>query len=392
MTTQDILSKNIETVLPSKESLAKLMENKKITIYHGIDPSGSFIHLGHTIALWKLREFQDSGHKIILLIGDFTGMIGDPTDKSAVRKKLTREEVLENAKNYKEQAANILRFEGENSAEIKFNSEWLAKLNFTDIVELASNLTVQQMLERDFFQERLKNNKPIYLHEFLYPLMQGYDSVTLEVDAEIGGTDQTFNMLVGRTLLKTLKNKEKFVITTPLLEGLDGRKMSKSFGNYIAVADPANDMFGKVMSLRDDLIVKYFELTTRITDNEIHSIKAELEAGNLHPMDAKKRLAREIVKLYHSENEASNAQEEFEKVFQKRELPEETQVIKTENNNTVLEFLVLSNLVSSKSEAKRLIEQGGVELNGEKVADPNVKLSTGLLRIGKHRFVKVEKQ
>ncbi|MDO8504077.1 MAG: tyrosine--tRNA ligase [bacterium] len=383
-----LLTKNITEVLPSKADLEKRLSSAPIKIYLGIDPSAPILHLGHAVVLRKLREFQDTGHKIILLVGDFTGMIGDPSDRTAARKKLTREEVRENAKTYKEQAEKILRFSGKNPVEIKFNSEWLSKLTFEEVVELASNVTVQQMLERDFFQKRLQENKPIHLHEFLYPLMQGYDSVALDVDAEIGGTDQTFNMLVGRTLMKTLKGKEKFVISVPLLEGLDGRKMSKSFGNFVAITDPPTDMFGKIMSVNDNLVDRYFELATQLSFEEIQSIKQE----NTHPMDLKKRLSLEIVKLYHGEKAADKAKDEFQAVFREGEGPTDAVVYKTATGSVnLITVLVEAGMVQSNSEARRLIAQGGVEWEGEKVRQETLEISgPGTLRVGKHRFLKIE--
>lgn len=388
-----LLKRNIAEILPSAKAFESRMAKSPIKIYLGIDPSSPYIHIGHAVALWKLRELQDAGHKVILLIGDFTGMIGDPTDRSAARKKLTREEVLENAKTYKEQARKIIRLEGKNAAEVKFNSEWLDKLSSSDIIELSSFLTVQQMQERDFFRDRLKAQKPIHLHEFLYPLMQGYDSVAMEVDAEIGGTDQTFNMLVGRALLKVIKNKEKFVLSVPLLEGLDGRKMSKSFNNYIGVTDNPENMFGKVMSLRDNLIVKYFEMATRLPDKKIQSIKAGLEDNSLHPMKAKKKLAWEIVNLYHGKNGADIAKKEFERVFQKGEKPAQAQTHKvTGNQFNIVDALVDSQIVKSKNEARRLIEQGGIEKDGTKIKDPTVILDVpAIIKVGKHRFLNVAK-
>lgn len=392
-TMDDILERNVAEILPSKEAFAKRLEEGPIKIYLGIDPSATEIHIGNAVVLWKLRELQDTGHKVILLIGDFTGMIGDPTDRSAARKKMTQEEVLENAKTYKEQVSKILRFDGENPAEFKFNSEWLSKLTFKDVVELASNLTVQQMIERDFFQRRIKETRPIYLHEFLYPLMQGYDSVAMDVDAEIGGTDQTFNMLIGRTLMKALKGKEKFVVSVPLLEGLDGRKMSKSFNNYIAVTDNPSDMFGKVMSINDELIPRYFELATRLPKDEVQTIEEGLHSGKVHPLEAKKRLAREIVRIYHGEEAADKAQSEFEKVFKEGGTPDKAPVYKASGSSVdLLEALTSTELVESKSEARRLLEQGALEWNGEKVKEPTLRVEeSGTLRVGKYRFLKIEK-
>lgn len=388
----EVLTRNIAEVLPSKKALEARLKRGPIKIYHGIDPSSPEIHLGHAVVLWKLKEFQELGHKVILLIGDFTGMIGDPSDQALARKKMTRKQVLENTKTYKEQIGKILQFGGKNPAEIKFNSEWLSKLSFQDVLELASLLTAQQILERDFFQERMKKKKSIWLHEFLYPLMQGYDSVAMEVDAEIGGTDQTFNMLVGRTLLKRLKGKEKFVISTPLLEGLDGRKMSKSYGNFIAITEEPDKMFGKIMSLQDNLVPRYLELATQLAAEELQSIKQQLQSNKLHPMQAKKMLAKEIVKLYHGEKKATGAQKEFEKVFQEGEAPKTAPVYKAREKTIDLpKVLTSTGLVESKSQARRLLDQGGVEWKGKKVKGQTLKVDTsGTLKVGKHRFLKIK--
>lgn len=389
-----ILDRNIAEVLPSKRAFEERLKKGPVKIYLGIDPSSPDIHLGHAVVLWKLKEFQDEGHKVILLIGDFTGMIGDPTDKSAARKKLTEKEVQENAKTYKEQVSKILNFEGENPAEIKFNSEWLGKLSAADLIELASRLTHQQLIERDMFQKRIREKQELYMHELLYPIFQGYDSVAMEVDAEIGGTDQTFNMLVGRTLLEKLRDREKFVITVSLLEGLDGRKMSKSFGNFIAITDTPENMFGKVMSLQDDLTVRYFGLTTRLDEQEIQSIEQDLQSKKLHPMEAKKRLAWEIVKLYHGEKEADKAKNNFEEVFQKGSAPKEaeTYTAKADRIN-IVETLVESGIIKSKSDARRLFDQGAIEVDGKKAEDAEIDVpESGLtLRVGKHRFLQIKR-
>lgn len=388
-----ILNRNIAEVLPSRRAFEERLKKGPVKIYLGIDPTSPEIHLGHAVVLWKLREFQDAGHKVILLIGDFTGMIGDPTDKSDARKRLSKEQVLENAKTYREQVSKIIQFAGDNPAEMKFNSEWLGKLSAADLIELASRLTHQQLIERDMFQKRIREKQELYMHELLYPIFQGYDSVAMEVDAEIGGTDQTFNMLVGRTLLEKLKSREKFVVTVPLLEGLDGRKMSKSYGNFIAITDKSGDMFGKVMSLQDDLIVHYLELATHLEEQEIQSIEEGLQSNKVHPMEAKKRLAWEIVKIYHGEKEADKAKEEFEKVFQERGAPADVPIYKVGAETIDLaDVLAERGLTKSKSEAKRLIEQGGVEWNGEKVTNPVLETkNSGVLKVGKYRFIKLEK-
>lgn len=382
MTISEVLTKNVVQILPGKDALAKLMEKKKITLYLGIDPSNPQIHLGNAVALRKLRQFQDLGHKVILLIGDFTGMIGDPTDKSAARKKITKDEVSKNAKTYKQQASIILDFEGENAAQIKFNSEWLGKLSSYEWIELLSNFTEQQLDERDMYQARKKAGKAVYMHELVYPIMQGYDSVTLDVDLEVGGTDQTFNMLAGRHLTKTLKGKEKFVLTVPLLLGTDGQKMGKSTGNFMPITDAPNEMFGKIMSIRDDMLEKYFELATDINPNSVNLSK---------PMNAKKRLAFEIVKIYHGEEKAKKAQSEFEKTFQQGIAPGSIPTIKIKNPDIELvDFLVENNLTQSKSEAKRLITQKAIELDGQTVENDKIKLGHNrVMRIGKKKFVRI---
>ncbi|OGE08932.1 tyrosine--tRNA ligase [Candidatus Curtissbacteria bacterium RIFCSPLOWO2_01_FULL_42_26] len=374
----ELLSRGVKEVLPDKDALAKLMQKRKIKVYLGIDPSNPQIHLGNAVALRKLAQFQQLGHKVILLIGDFTGMIGDPTDKSATRKKLTKEEVEQNAKTYKEQAAKILRFDGPSAAEIKFNSQWLDKLSSRDWIELISNFTEQQLDERDMYVARKKEGKPVFMHELVYPIMQGYDSVAMDVDLEVGGTDQTFNMLVGRHLMKTLKNKEKFVLTVPLLIGADGQKMGKSTGNFIPIDDKPADMFGKIMSIRDDLLQQYFELGTDVDPKSVDLSK---------PMAAKKKLAYEIVKIYHGEKAAKAAQQEFESVHQKGSAPENLNISVKENISLIE---AVSTLVSSKSQAKRLIDQGAVEIDGQVVREGKIKTKKGqVLKVGKKTYAKV---
>jgi tyrosyl-tRNA synthetase len=390
-----LLSRRVVEIFPDRKQLRQQLESgQKLRLYFGVDPSSPTIHLGHAVVLKKLRQFQELGHEVILLIGDFTGRIGDPSGRTAERKPLTHAQVLENAQTYQEQAAKVLSFQGTNPAKVKFNSAWLDELTFKDVIGLTSHFTVQQMLERDMFQTRLSEGKPIGLHEFLYPVMQGYDSVVMDVDLEIGGTDQTFNMLAGRTLMAALKQKEKFVLTVPLLEGLDGRKMSKSFGNVIGVTEKPQDMFGKVMSIRDELIIKYFTLVTEVSEEEIKRLEAQLNLKEVNPMELKKKLAFEIVKEFHSEKEAHEAAKEFEKVFQKAEIPTEMPEIKvTENKVPLLDLLVISNLVVSRTEGRRLIEQGGVEINQHKVTTPNETIDLNepvILRIGKRKFLRVK--
>lgn len=391
----EILSRNIEEIYPNKKTLVERLNAKKqLRIYLGIDPSSTKIHLGNAIALRKLAEFQNLGHKIILLIGDFTGMIGDPTDRNATRRPLTKEEVLANAASYKEQAAKILNFSGKNPAEIRYNSHWLSKLNFEEIIKLTSHFTVKQMLERDMFQKRLAENKPIGLHEFLYPLMQGYDSVAMDIDIELGGSDQTFNMLIGRQLLKDLKGKEKFVLTLPLLEGTDGRKMSKSFANSIDLTDTPEDMFGKVMSLKDNLILKYFEMTTDISLGELKQIQKDLQTEN--PINFKKKLAYQIVEEYYGGEKAKEAQFKFEAEVQKGELPENIEEVEFEKQilpKPYHFFLTETGICESISEAQRLASQGGLYFDEQKVENSREMFDTTksyvIVKAGKRNFKKI---
>ncbi|PIQ78141.1 MAG: tyrosine--tRNA ligase [Parcubacteria group bacterium CG11_big_fil_rev_8_21_14_0_20_41_14] len=388
--TQDILDRAVEQVIVRKD-LEKLLESKKkLKVYLGIDPTSTRIHLGNAIPLRKLRDFQDAGHEVIFLVGSFTALIGDTSDKDAMRVPLSEKEIEKNFQTYKEQAAKILDF---SKARIEYNGEWLSKLCFEDIVKLAQHFTVQQMIERDMYQKRLKESKPIGLHEFLYPLMQGYDSVELEVDIEIGGNDQLFNMLAGRTLLKAYKNKVKHVVATPLIEGLDGRKMSKSYGNTINITDKPNDMFGKIMSMHDDLIIKYFELCTDIPMHEIHEIAEGLKNGD-NPRNAKAYLAREIVKLYHSEKESTSAEQAFENVFVKKGKPDDIKTVKIKSGSYQLdELLDELELAPSKTEAKRLVEQGGVKIDDKVVSDWKKKIdikSDMIVQVGKRKFAKIK--
>lgn len=381
------LSRGVENVFPSKEFVkAKLMAGKPLTMYLGIDPTGPSLHLGHAIVLKKMREFQDLGHKLILLIGDFTGMIGDPTDKSAARKRQTRNEVLANAKLYKSQASKIIRFSGSNAAELKYNSKWLAKMSFEEVVELTSHFTVQQMLERDMFERRVEDGRPVNLHEFLYPLMQGYDSVALGVDGEIGGNDQTFNMLVGRTLMKEMLGKEKFVITMKLLVDPTGKKMGKSEGNMITLEDSPSEMFGKVMSWTDEMIRPGFEILTNVPMEEI----VVAENAGTNPRDLKDRLAREIVSFFFNKEEAAAAAEGFKKMFQAKEAPEEMVEFKVNGKKKIIDVLAESGIVESKSEARRQIEHGGVKVDGRIVSDINIEVSSGaVIQKGKRHFIRI---
>ena len=375
-----VLTRGVESVLPNKEGLKKLMQKKQITLYQGFDPSMPSLHLGSLVGLMKLRQFQKLGHKVIFLVGDFTGMIGDPSGKSETRKTLTHEEVLENAKNYKKQAGLILDFEGNNPAELLYNSEWLSKLSFIDVAKLASHTTYAQVAERDMFQKRMSEGKDLYLSEFLYPLMQGYDSVHMNVDLEVGGSDQIFNMLMGRTLMKKISGKEKFVLSTKLLVDKEGSKIGKTTGNALFLDVAAEELYAGIMSFPDEAIYLGFELLTEV---ELQNLEEKIKTD---PMGQKKVLSWEIVKNLWGEDTANTAQDHFEKTFQEGKLPD----IEISVSERVLVEAV-AGVVGSKSEAKRLLAQKAIEVNGKVVEDPNYTLSGGeVLRIGKKQFVKIK--
>ncbi len=391
MTTEELLTRGVENIFPNKEFLeAKIAKGEKLSFYLGIDPTGPTLHIGHLIPLRKLSQFQKAGHKIILLIGDFTAMIGDPTDKTAARKKLSREEVLKNCAIYKEQASKFISFAGDNAAEFRFNSEWLAQMNFADVLELASEMTVDQMLKRDMFATRQEEGKPIYLHEFLYPLMQGYDSVALDVDGEVGGNDQTFNMLAGRDLLKSLKGKEKFVVAVKLLVDPTGKKMGKSEGNMVSLDQTPEDMFGKIMSWPDTMITTVFEILTDVSLSEIADIKESIENG-ANPKDAKVRLAKEIITMCHDADAAEKAAESFTKTFAEGGIPEDVEEIEAGSDEKLIDILTASGVVESKTDFRRLVGEGAVTHmdSGIKVADFTAFAEEGVYKIGKRRFVKV---
>ncbi|MFH1863432.1 MAG: tyrosine--tRNA ligase [bacterium] len=371
----EALTRGVAEIFPTKQGLAELMAKKKIKLYQGFDPSMPSLHLGNLVGLMKLRQFQKLGHEVIFLVGDFTGMIGDPTDKLATRKKLTRKEVLDNAKSWKEQAGKVLNFEGENPARIIFNSEWSDKITFKDLIEITSNLTVQQLIERDMFQQRLKESKPIHLHEFLYPVAQGYDSVAMDVDLEIGGSDQIFNMLIGRTLMKATKGKEKYVLATKLLVDKEGKKAGKTTGNALFLDSTPENFYAGVMSFPDEIILLGFEL---LTESGLDGLEEKIKKD---PMNEKKRLAFEIVKFLWGKESAIKAQEEFERTFQEQRPAYETKILLKDNlAATIAAF------TSSISEAKRLINQGGVDVNGQQ-ADIFYQLKVGdKIRIGKKLF------
>ena len=389
-----IILKGVDTIIDEKELREKLIkadkENKQLVIKLGLDPSAPDIHLGHTVVLRKMKQLQDLGHKVVIIIGDFTGKIGDPTGKSKTRVALTTEQVLENAKTYQKQIFKVL---DKDKTEVRFNSEWLAKLNFEDVVKLASTITVARMLEREDFKNRYANNAPISVHEFFYPLMQGYDSVAINSDIELGGTDQRFNLLMGRSLQKEFNQESQVVIMMPIIEGLDGvNKMSKSLGNYIGVDEEAGVMYQKAMEIPDNLIIKYYNLVTDVHPDKVAVIEKALKENTKNPRDLKMDLAHEIVTLYHGEEMANFAQERFKSVFQKGQIPVDILTVEVLQSEFDLAQIVMDNkLTPSKSELRRLISQGGVKVNGEKVDDLSQVKASGelVIQIGKKKFIKI---
>lgn len=402
---KEVLERGVEQIFPKMEELEKkLMSGEKIKLYCGFDPSAPSMHIGNGIQLNKLGQFQELGHEVIFLIGDFTGTIGDPTDKTAARKKLTREEVTKNAEGFLTQAAGYLNFEGENPALVKRNSEWSDKLSFKDLIELSSNFTVQQMLARDMFQKRIADEKPIYLHEFLYPLAQGYDSVAMDVDLEIGGNDQMFNMMVGRDLMKALGMRDKSVLMMKLLADEAGKKMGKSEGNAVFLDQSPEDMFGKVMSWTDGVIGVAFELATRVPMEEVKKMEEKMKEG-ANPKDFKLKLAFEIVKLALGEEEAEKGKAHFEKVVSGGGVPDEVpelkagKLMKMKKNDgkmsiNVIDLVASLEQISSKSEARRLVQGGGVSLDDKVIEsiDDFVLMDGGILKVGKRLFVRLNGQ
>lgn len=390
-----LLERGVEQIYPNREALEeRLKSGKKLRLYLGLDPTSPNLHIGHAIGLRKLSEFQEMGHEVILLIGSFTAMIGDPTDKMAARVQLTQKQVLRNAATYKKQASKIIRFSGKNAVKIMFNHKWLAKMSFADVIELASHFTVQQMSERDMFERRIKDGKPVYLHEFLYPLMQGYDSVAMDADLEVGGSDQTFNMLAGRTLMKQMKSKEKFVLTWKLLENAEGKKMSKTEAGFIALTDPPEEMYGKIMAMDDSMILPYFELATDLQDEEIEGMRLALDRG-MNPRDAKARLAHAIVEMYHSLDAATSAAEHFDKLFKDHEVPKDMPEFSVSSPTSIIDVLSQSGLAESKSEARRLIGQGAIKVDQVRVENIETMIAGTeegvVLQRGKRRFARIKK-
>ena len=387
---EEVLIKGVEEILPNKEQLKNLMMKRKIRLYLGIDPTSPQLHLGHAIALRKLKDFQDLGHEVILLFGTFTARIGDPSGRDKKRKPLTPSQIEKNMKTYKDQSSKILDF---SRVKIKGNADWLEKLNFNDLVKISSQFTISRLLERDMFQERIRAGGEVWLNELMYPLMQGYDSVAMDVDLEIGSSDQLFNALVGRKLQKIFRNKEKFILITPMLLGLDGRKMSKTYGNTVNLTDPPAEMYGKLMSLKDELILLYFQLCTNLPLKEIKEIERKLSKKEINPIEAKSRLAKEIVTIYHGGKKAEEAEKEFNRVFREKKLPLKIPVVQIkEKKLNILELLTKTKLISSKSEAKRLILQKAVKINGalkenwQEIIEIKKEM---VIKVGKRRFKKI---
>ncbi|MGB2979742.1 MAG: tyrosine--tRNA ligase [Candidatus Zixiibacteriota bacterium] len=392
-----VIRRGTVEIIPEEELIDKLkrsiQENKPLRIKQGFDPTAPDIHLGHTVCLRKLRQFQELGHQVILIIGDYTGMVGDPSGRSETRPQLTEDEIRRNAQTYQEQFFKVV---DESKTEVHFNGEWFSKMSFHEIMRLASHFTVARMLERDDFSKRYKEQIPISIHELFYPLMQAYDSVMIKADVEIGATEQKFNLLAGRQIQEIYRQKPQVILTMPVLVGTDGQqRMSKSLGNYIGVAESPGEIFGKIMSISDEQIYSYFELVTDVGTDELTRIKRELDEKKTNPMVLKKRLGKEIVRMYWSQEDADKAHQEFERVFSKKELPEEIPVKHLEHDQAEMwvgHYLVQAGCAKSTSEVKRLIKQGGLYIGNERVSDEDLKISLAgekLVRLGKRRFFRI---
>ena len=385
MDTSELLTRAVSDVVPRKLAEEKLKTGKPLRLYFGIDPTGAQLHLGHSVPLRKMRAFQDAGHHVILLIGSFTAMIGDPSGRDEMRQSLTAEDVKKNVETYVEQAKLILDMK---KLEVRYNHEWLEKLTFKDILSLSSHFTVQQMLKRDMFAKRIKEDNPISVTEFMYPLMVGYDSVMLDVDCEVGGNDQLFNMLAGRTLQQAFKKRDKFVLTTKLIEGTDGRKMSKTYNNCVYLTDVPCEMYGRLMSMPDNLIPLTMECCPDLPMAEVKAAEKALKEGTENPKNLKMRLAREIVTMYHSKKDAEAAEAGFENVFKNKGVPDDIPQYKAKKGESLIDALVACKMVASKSEARRLIEQGGVKLDDKPVTSVDAKAEKGIWKVGKRKFIK----
>ena len=390
-----IIARGTVDLIPLEELRAKLQRSyetgKPLRIKQGFDPTAPDIHLGHTVGLRKLRQFQELGHQVVVIIGDYTGMVGDPSEKNSTRPRLTHEQVMENAKTYEKQFLKILDPE---KTEIRYNGEWFSRMSFAEIMELASKFTVARMLERDDFARRYANQQPISIHEFFYPLMQGYDSVMVQADVEIGATEQKFNLVIGRQIQKEYGQEPQIVLTLPVLEGIDGvQRMSKSLGNYIGIDEPPEEMFGKTMRIPDNLIYSYFELVTDVSLDELQQIKQQLEDPSVNPVTLKRRLARTIVRMYHGEQAAEEAEAHFDLVHKQKEVPDDIPEYRLPSEpKRLIDVMVEAGLVGGKSEARRLIRQGGVKLDGQPVKDELLELKSDgekVLKVGKRKFLKL---
>ncbi len=393
----DLIKRGVSEIIPEDELLKKLeksyKEQKPLKIKLGCDPSRPDLHIGHSVVLRKLAQFQSLGHQAILIIGDFTGMIGDPSGRNVTRPALSLEETRKHGESYFEQASKILDKE---KTKIVYNSEWLGKMSFEDVIKLASKYTVARMLERDDFTKRYKNGEPISVHEFLYPLAQAMDSVAIESDVELGGTDQKFNLLVGRDIQREFGIEPQVILTMPLLVGTDGvEKMSKSYGNYIGISDSPQDIFGKTLSIADSLIYTYYELATDISNTDLAKVRTDLENPEVNPRNIKRVLAKKLVEMYHSAESAREAEEEFDKIFIKKEIPDEIPLFEITNGQkeiSILDLITTVNFAPSKGEARRLVQQGGVTLDGEKIADISATVQLkpeNILKVGKRKFIKI---
>ena len=392
----DLIKRGSFEIIPEDELVKKLENSLKkgtpLNIKLGCDPSRPDLHIGHSVVLRKLAHFQELGHQAILIIGDFTGMIGDPSGRNVTRPSLSLEETRENGQSYFEQASKILHRE---KTKIVHNSEWLGKMNFEDVIRLSSKYTVARMLERDDFTKRYKSGEPISLHELLYPLAQAMDSVAIKSDVELGGTDQKFNLLVGRDIQREFGVEPQVILTLPLLVGTDGvEKMSKSYNNYIGISEAPNEMFGKTLSIPDELIYTYFELATNVSNKELSEIKNQLDGRKVNPRDLKRHLARVLIRMYHNQQAAEEAEKEFDKIFIQKEVPDDIPEIKLDNGTeiSILDLIVKVKFAPSKGEARRLVAQGGVSIDGERINDINAQITidkTKVLKVGKRKFIKI---
>jgi tyrosyl-tRNA synthetase len=391
----DIIRRGTVDLLPEEELEDKIVRsiktNNPLRIKQGFDPTAPDIHLGHTVGIRKLKHFQDLGHQVVVIIGDYTAMVGDPSEKNSTRPRLTHAEVMKNAKTYQEQFFKIL---DKNKTQIRFNGEWFSKMTFDEIMSLASKFTVARMLERDDFSRRYSNQQPISVHEFFYPLMQGYDSVVIKADVELGATEQKFNLVIARQIQKEYDVEQQIVLTLPVLEGIDGsQRMSKSLGNYVGIDEPCNETYGKVMSISDQLIYPYFELISDVDLAGLSEIKNQLKDPKTNPRDIKKQLARTVVRMYHGDDAAKTAETEFEQIFVKKKLPDEIQeFILDQPSLRIDELLLKTSMAGSKNEARRLVQQGGVSIDGEKISDPFAEITIEkeiVLKVGKRKFARI---